>query len=307
MQAKLQKLILFFKPLSDQYNKAATSRYGKLIRMSSYHVYLLLFLPTWCAIWMADLSNNVVHKLFLCLLFALGAFLTRSAGCIINDIADIKFDAKVERTKNRPLITGEVKVQEAIILACIMLLLGLIILLILPNRVLYIAMIALVMIVFYPLSKRFTNLPQAVLGFTFNLGIIMAWLTVSTSGFFQLAILYIGFIFLTCAYDTIYACQDIEYDREAGIKSLPLLMQTRGINIKDAVWRMYRIAFTLIGLAGLSMNMGSSFYLSLVIMIYIIFNSLESCDIYMASSCNDHFKKISLVLIILFLGVCFGK
>ena len=307
MQEKLNKLILLFKPLSDKYEKVATSRYGKLIRMSSYHVYPLLFLPTWCAMWMADLGNSIMQKLLLSLLFAIGAFLTRSAGCIINDIADIKFDGKVDRTKNRPLITGEVKVSEAIILACVMLLLGVILLLLLPNRVLYIAIIALFMIILYPLSKRFTNVPQLILGFTFNLGVIMAWLTVSTSGIIQLTVLYIGFALLTFAYDTVYACQDIEYDREAGIKSFPLFIQSRGIDIQEIVWRIYKASFTLIGIAGLGMNMGNSFYIALVTIIYITSNSLDSCDVYIPSSCNDHFKKISLILVILFLGILFGK
>lgn len=307
MKAKLKKLILFFKPLSDKYEKVATSRYGKLIRMSSYNVYPLLFLPTWCAIWIADLGDDVMPRLLLSLVFALGAFLIRSAGCIINDIADIKFDAKIDRTKNRSLVTGEVQVSEAITLACIMLFLGLIILLILPNRVLYIAIIALIMIIIYPLSKRFTNVPQLILGFTFNLGVLMAWLTVSTSSFFQLTMLYIGFVFLTFGYDTIYACQDIEFDREAGVKSFPLFIESQGKDIKKAVWHLYKLAFTSLGIAGLGMGIGSSFYLSLGLITYITSNSLDNCDIYIPSSCNEHFKKITLILIILFLGIVFGR
>ena len=307
MKAKLKKFISLFSPLGDNYQKAANSRYGKLIRMSSYHVYPLLFLPTWCAIWMADLRDDTIPRLLLTLLFAIGAFLTRSAGCIINDIADIKFDAKVDRTRNRPLVTGEVKISEAIILASIMLGLGLILLLTLPSKVLYIAIIALVMMLIYPLSKRFTNIPQLILGLTFNLGVPIAWLTVSTTSFFQLVMLYISFVLLTFAYDTIYACQDMECDREAGVKSFPLFIESKGRDIKQAVWHIYKLSFTTLGITGLGMSMGSSFYLSLAVMIYIINNSLDSCNIHIPNSCANHFQKISLVLAILFLGIMFGR
>jgi 4-hydroxybenzoate polyprenyltransferase len=307
MKEKLKQFISLFKPIGEKYQQAAHSRYGKLIRMSSYHVYPMLFLPTWCAIWIADLQDNIMPRLFLCLLFAIGAFLTRSAGCIINDIADIKFDAKVDRTKNRPLVTGEVGISEAIVLAAIMLGLGLIILILLPSRVLYIAVIAFLMMLIYPLSKRFTNIPQLVLGLTFNLGVLVAWLTVSTSSFFQLAMLYIGFVFLTFGYDTIYACQDIEYDKEAGIKSFPLFIQSQGKDINNVVWHIYKLAFVALGIAGLGMSMGSSFYLSLAVIMYITSNSLDSCNVNLPSSCAEHFKTITLVLIILFCGVAFAR
>lgn len=308
MKDKLNKILLLAEPLYDRYKSIADSRYGRLIRMSSYHVYFLLFLPTWCAIWMVDEGQDWLHRSLLSLIFALGAFLTRSAGCIINDIADIKFDRQVERTNGRPLVTGEVKISEAVTLAVIMSGLALVILMFLPSRVLYVGIVAAIMTVIYPLSKRFTNCPQLILGFTFNLGVVMAWLTLSDSHLFQLAMLYIGFSMLTFAYDTIYACQDIEYDKEAGVKSFPLFIQSQGRHsIKDVVWHLYKLSFTGIGIAGLGMGMGSSFYLSLGGAIYILSNSLDICNIEDPQSCSDHFKKISLVLIIIFLGIAFGR
>jgi 4-hydroxybenzoate polyprenyl transferase len=256
---------------------------------------------------MVDDGQDFYYKLLLSLLFALGAFLTRSAGCIVNDIADIKFDRQVMRTASRPLVTGEVKISEAIILAIIMSALSLIILMLLPSRVIYVAVIAAIMAVIYPFTKRFTNCPQLFLGFTFNLGVIMAWLTISDSHLFQLAMLYIGFSTLTFGYDTIYACQDIEYDKEAGIKSFPLFIQSRDRSIIDAVSSIYRSSFTAFGIAGLGMGMGSSFYLALGTAIYVTFNSLDLCKIEDPQSCLDHFKKITVTLIIMFLGIAFGK
>ena len=303
MKDKLKNLFL---PLASRYKNAASSPYGRLIRMGSYHIYFLLFLPTWSAIWMANTNENLTQKFLLSLLFAIGAFLTRSAGCIINDIADIKFDKKVERTKDRPLVTGEVKISQAISLTILMLLLAGIILITLPSRVFYIAIIAIIMMVIYPLSKRFTNLPQLVLGFTFNLGVLIAWLTVSDSQFFQLSMLYIGFSMLTFAYDTIYGCQDIAYDEEAGVKSFPLFIKSQGKDIKEVVWHIYKLSFTAIGIAGLGMSMSSSFYLALAAIVYITYNSLNECNVSDPTSCNNHFKKISLVLLILFLGIAFS-
>lgn len=306
MQDKLRKL-LFLKPLAESYRKAADSQYGRLIRMGSYHIYLLLFLPTWCAIWMADQNNDLLHRSLLSLIFAIGAFLTRSAGCIINDIFDKKFDGKVARTKLRPLVTGNVKLSEGIVLTSVMLCLSAIILSILPGRVFYIGIIALIMMIIYPLSKRFTNLPQLVLGFTFNLGVLIGWLTVSDSQFFQLAMLYMAFSLLTFGYDTIYACQDIEDDEAAGVKSFPLFIRSQGREIKDVVWHIYKLSLTCFGIAGLGIGLGSSFYLSLAAIIYILSNSLDSCNIEDNDSCYEHFKKITLVLLLLFLGIVFGR
>ena len=307
MEDKLGKLLLILKPLTNSYQKAADSTYGRLIRMSSYHVYLLLFLPTWCAIWMADQNDDLLQRSLLCLVFAIGAFLTRSAGCIINDIFDKQFDGKVERTKSRPLVTCNVKPSEAIVLASVMLGLSAIILLVLPDRVFYVGIIAFIMMIIYPLSKRFTNLPQLVLGFTFNLGILMAWLTVSDSQFFQLAMLYMAFSLLTFGYDTIYACQDIEDDEAAGVKSFPLFIKSQGREIKDVVWHIYKLSFTCLGIAGLGIGLGSSFYLSLAGSLYIISNSLDGANIEDANSCYEHFKKVALVLSLLFFGIVFGK
>ncbi len=307
MEDKLGKLLLILKPLTNSYQKAADSTYGRLIRMSSYHVYLLLFLPTWCAIWMADKNDDLLQRFLLCLVFAIGTFLTRSAGCIINDIFDKQFDGKVERTKSRPLVTGNVKPSEAMVIASVMLGLSAIILLVLPSRVFYVGIIAVIMMIIYPLSKRFTNLPQLVLGFTFNLGILMAWLTVSDSQFFQLSMLYIAFSLLTFGYDTIYACQDIEDDEAAGVKSFPLFIKSGGREIKDVVWHIYKLSFTCFGIAGLGTGLGSSFYLSLAGSLYIISNSLDNSNIEDANSCYEHFKKVTLVLSLLFLGIVFSR
>lgn len=296
-----------FSPLGKKYNNCASSKYGRLIRMNSYFIYALLFLPTWCAIWIADHSNDILNRILLCILFAIGSFLTRSIGCIINDIADIKFDRQVERTKSRPLASGEVTVSQAISLVLIMSLLALIILLSLPQRVLYIGGIAAIMMILYPFSKRYFNVPQLVLGFTFNLGVLIGWLSVTDTYFFSMIVLYVGFSMFTVAYDTIYACQDLQDDEVAGVKSFPLFLQSQGRNIKSVVWNLYKFSMSCIAIVGLSMGLNSSFFLALAIGIYLIYNYLDICDISKPDSCAENFRKSLVFLFILFLGTVFGK
>lgn len=292
-------------PLKKQYDKYSNSRYGRLLRMKSYWVYPMLFLPTWCALWMA--SSSTINNISLALLFAIGSFLMRSVGCIINDIVDRKIDQQVIRTQNRPIASGEVSVFEGIKLIMILLILGVIILLSLPNRVLFIGGFAIIMITLYPFSKRFTHVPQLILGLTFNLGVLIAWLSVSYEHIFQMIMLYIGFAVFTFAYDTIYACQDLQDDLAAGIQSFPVLLTKKGENIQNAVWQLYKVSGMCIAIAGLGMNMNFSFFLALAIALYLLYNQLERCDINDANSCAKHFAASNIYLFILFLGTVFGN
>ncbi len=304
-----KKLTILFEKtewLQKKYKKTASSRYGRLIRMDSYHVYPMLFLPPLWAIWMAGASGEIGSKITLSLIFILGAFITRSIGCIINDIADIKFDKQVERTKLRPLISGEVSIAEAIGLAGTMTVMAVIILLSLPERVIYVGIAAAIMIVIYPFSKRFTNVPQVVLGFTFNLGVLIAWLTVTNSYYFQMLVLYITSAILTIAYDTVYACQDMQDDEATGIKSFPIFIKSQGREIKPVIWHLYKVSMICLGIAGLGMGMGLGFYLALGAGGYILYNNLEDCNLNIPSSCAQTFKKVNSFLFIIFLGIVFN-
>ena len=162
------------------------------------------------------------------------------------------------------------------------------------------------MTMLYPFAKRFTHLPQIVLGLTFNIGVLMAWLTVNHQNYFQLILLYIGFAIFTFGYDTIYACQDLEDDLKAGVKSFATLLKVKGQDINAAVWKIYRISMSFIAISGLSMNLNSVFFFSLAAALYVLYNSLESCDISDPKSCAEHFKKSTIFLFILFLGTVFG-
>lgn len=275
--------------------------------MDSYYVYPILFLPTWCAICIADKTDETFSRILLCLLFAIGAFLIRSVGCIINDLADVKFDRQVTRTRTRPIASGEVKVSEAIKIALVMSVMSLIILLSLPKHVFYVGVFGAVLVAIYPFAKRFTYLAQLILGFTFNIGVLIGWLVVNNNHYLQLAMLYLGFVFLTFAYDTIYACQDLEDDIEAGVKSFPVLLKIRDRDIKTTVWNIYKLSMTCIGIAGLGMNLCSPFFFGLAGAAYMLYNGLETCEIEHRKSCAEHFKKTNIFLFILFLGTVFGR
>lgn len=173
----------------------------------------LLLLPGW---WSIAAANGPIHLYFL---FALGAIIMRGAGCVINDMWDRDFDKAVERTRNRPLASGAISMKQAIVFLGGLLLGGLLILVQLPPIAIGLGALSLVPVVLYPLAKRVTWYPQAVLGLTFNFGALMGWAAVTNSLSLPPLLLYIAGFFWTLGYDTIYAHQDTADDGLIGIKS----------------------------------------------------------------------------------------
>ena len=158
--------------------------------------------------------------MFILSKFALGAIIMRSAGCIINDIFDKDFDKKVERTKTRPIASGEISVKNAIGFLTINLLGGLGVLLTFNMNTIVLGLCAMPLVIVYPLMKRFTNLPQVVLGLTFNWGALVGWVSVCDSfSWPHMLPLYGAGVCWTLVYDTIYAYQDKSDDLLIGVKS----------------------------------------------------------------------------------------
>ena len=156
-------------------------------------------------------------------LFAVGAISMRAAGCVINDLWDRDLDKKVERTKSRPLASGEVSAKEAILLLAGLLTISLIILLQMNWSTIFLGVVSIPLIIAYPYMKRLTWWPQAFLGITFNFGILMGWTAVTGTISIPCLLLYAAGICWTIGYDTIYAQQDKEDDALAGMKSTALL------------------------------------------------------------------------------------
>lgn len=181
----------------------------------------LLLLPSLWAIALASggVSGITPHTAYYVGLFVLGAIIMRGAGCVINDLWDRDLDKLVERTKSRPLANGTISVRQGIAFFGLLLGLGLLILIQFNMVTIILGCATLPLIITYPLMKRITWWPQAFLGLTFNFGALMGWSAITGEIGMTGALLYIGGIFWTIGYDTVYAHQDKEDDAMAGIKS----------------------------------------------------------------------------------------
>ena len=176
----------------------------------------LLFFP---AAWAVTLAAPGAQLFSLLGIMLVGAVVTRSAGCILNDLADRRLDAAVARTRERPLASGRVSVAAAVALLVLLLTLALWLALQLPPRVFWLSLVALPMIAAYPWMKRLTWWPQLFLGLTFNLGVLFGWLATGRDLNVTAFALYAAGMCWTLGYDTIYAVQDMDDDARVGIKS----------------------------------------------------------------------------------------
>jgi len=188
----------------------------RLMRLDKPIGILLLWYPTAWGLWLA---NQGMPSITLIVLFFLGTVVMRSAGCVINDIADRNIDKHVHRTKLRPLTAGELALEDAFFLLISLLVCALIILLCLPPACFFLALIAVFITGVYPFCKRFLNAPQVVLGFAFSMGIPMAYAASGTMlNETTLLLLLINFFWII-AYDTMYAIVDKKDDLKIGVKS----------------------------------------------------------------------------------------
>jgi 4-hydroxybenzoate polyprenyltransferase len=190
--------------------------YARLIRLDKPIGTLLLLWPTYWALW---LSSQGMPPLDLLIIFTLGTFLMRSAGCAMNDYADRNFDRHVERTKNRPITSGQISGKEAVLIAAILALLSF--WLIQPLNLLtkQLSVFAIIVAVVYPFTKRFFAMPQAVLGIAFGFGIPMAYAASQNQVPIEAWILFMGNFFWTIAYDTAYAMVDRDDDLRLGLRT----------------------------------------------------------------------------------------
>ena len=207
----------------------------------------LLLMPCW---WSAALSAGIAHDIkplpLTIALFLVGAFMMRGAGCTWNDITDRDLDAKVERTRSRPIPAGQVSVTQAFVFLVAQALVGLAVLLQFNRFAVAVGIASLVIVAVYPFMKRITWWPQVVLGLAFSWGALMGFAV--TFGRLDLTafVLYAGSIAWVIGYDTIYAHQDADDDALIGIKSTALLF---GANTRPALMLFYGLAVVLIGVA----------------------------------------------------------
>jgi 4-hydroxybenzoate polyprenyltransferase len=221
-------------------------------------IYLLLW-PTITALWIA---SEGFPSLSLFLIFMLGTAVMRSAGCCVNDFADHKIDGKVLRTEQRPLPTGSLSRRDAFMCFAVLSAVGFLLVLLTNRETVLLSFGAIALIAIYPFMKRYTNLPQLVLGVAFSWGILMAF-TAETNEIPQAAyLLFVANALWTIAYDTQYAMVDREFDIKIGVKSTAILFGDADRLIIGMLQAMFIIALWL---AARQFQMGLVFYLSLLV------------------------------------------
>lgn len=232
--------------------------YEKLMRLDKPIGSLLLLWPT---LWALLFAANGQPPWLLVWIFALGTLLMRSAGCVMNDVADRNYDGHVERTKDRPLATGAVSVKEALLLAGgLVVLAGLLILPISSTLIWGLAVLAVFLAASYPLTKRFLAIPQAYLGIAFGFGIPMAYAAVQNALPVICWLLLAANVCWAVAYDTEYAMVDREDDLKIGIRTSAI---TFGRCDVAAVMLCYAATLILLAAVGAHYQRGAWFYLGL--------------------------------------------
>ncbi|MDD9331373.1 MAG: 4-hydroxybenzoate octaprenyltransferase [Wolbachia sp.] len=277
--------------------------YFSLMRLHSLTGFWLVLFPSLSGVLLASTSLSY-QTFFYLILFTVGAFLMRPAGCIINDIFDRKIDAHVERTKHRPLASSTLNVKQALILLFLLLFVALVILLITNKTTLILGMISMCMVVIYPLLKRYVWWPQLFLGFTFNMGSLMGSAVIKNQISIESLLFYIGCIFWTLSYDTIYAHQDKKDDEKIGMKSTALYF---GDRTKSWLKRFYLITFMMWLYAGILSSLNNVFYIALLAVGFTFYHQYKNFNPNDSAKCMFIFKNNSYVGLLLFFGILLDR
>ena len=261
----------------------------------------LLFFP---CLWGVAAASPGLPDVSLLLLFGLGAIVMRSAGCTFNDIVDKDFDAKVERTRNRPLPSGAVSVAGASRFLIFLLLAGLGVLLCFNRFTVLLGLVSLLLVLLYPFAKRFTHWPQAVLGLTFNWGALLGWTAVRGEIDLAALALYAGAVFWTLAYDTIYAHQDKADDLLINIKSTAIRL---GRRTKPFLFASYGAALCLFAISGMLASLSWFFYVGLSLLAAQFIWQIVYLKIDQPADCLAKFKSNQWAGLILALAILGAK
>jgi 4-hydroxybenzoate polyprenyltransferase len=208
-------------------------------------IYLLLW-PSLLGLLLGGLeAGSVNFKNYLIVI--IGSILVRSCGCVINDISDYKFDKLVKRTAARPLATGALNIKEALVFFFILGLMSLCLLLFTNSLTIKIALFFALLIMFYPMTKRFIKAPQFILGITFGSGTLISYSLESNAFSPSILVLYFGVIAWVISFDTFYALEDIDDDKKIGIYSTPILWGRNTIFIARILQYLFYISLAIIG------------------------------------------------------------
>jgi 4-hydroxybenzoate polyprenyltransferase len=285
----------------DRFAPIWTRPYLRLARLDRPIGSWLLLLPCWWSAALAAVAARAgLPNLAHVALFFVGAFAMRGAGCTWNDIVDRDLDARVERTRSRPIPSGQVSVGQAAIFLVVQALVGLLVLLQFNAFTIAAGIASLAIVCVYPFMKRFTYWPQIVLGLAFSWGALMGWAAAFGRLDAPALLLYAGAICWVIGYDTIYAHQDREDDALIGVKSTALLF---GERTKPMLSVFYGLAVILIGAAGLAAGSGIVFGVGLLAFAGHLAWQVRRLDINDPDLCLMLFKSDRDAGLILFAGL----
>ena len=278
----------------------------ELTRLKKPIGYMLLFWPcAWGLTLVYDFSQNLNNYFFYLILFFLGSLLMRSAGCIVNDILDRKFDNQVSRTKDRPIASEKISVSTGLIYTILLCGLAFLVLINFNYFTILIALASMPLAFTYPLMKRYTYWPQLFLGITFNYGLILGWTSISESINIIPIIFYLGAIFWTLGYDTIYGYQDIKDDEIIGLKSTSIKFKGTA---KYFLIICYSILLFLFIMGGYLMDFNFFYFLFLIIPAAQLFLfQIRSFDSNNPSTCLKIFKSNNYIGLMIFINILIGK
>ena len=278
----------------------------ELTRLKRPIGFMLLFWPClWGLTLVYDFNSNLFNYFFYSALFLSGSILMRSAGCIVNDIADKNFDQKVERTKNRPIASGKVSVKLASTYALILCGIAFLVLINFNKLTILMALISMPLAFTYPLMKRITYWPQLFLGITFNYGLVLAWISISGEISIIPIIFYLGAIFWTLGYDTIYGFQDIKDDEIIGVKSTSIKFKNDPKKFLFISYCMFIISIFLIGIL---MNFKIYYFLFMIVpILHLLVFQISKLNTNLSLDCLIKFKSNNILGLIIFTNILVGK
>jgi 4-hydroxybenzoate polyprenyl transferase len=278
----------------------------ELTRLKRPIGFMLLFWPClWGLTLVYDFQSSLFNYFFYSILFLSGSILMRSAGCIVNDIADKNFDKKVKRTKKRPIASGKVSVKLASAYTIILCGIAFLVLINFNKLTILMALISMPLAFTYPLMKRITYWPQLFLGITFNYGLVLAWISIANEISIIPIIFYLGAIFWTLGYDTIYGFQDIKDDEIIGVKSTSIKFKNDPKKFLFISYCIFIISLLLIGIL-MSFNFFYFIFMILPILHLLIFQ-IKKLNTNLPYDCLNRFKSNNFLGLIIFINILIGK
>ena len=274
--------------------------YWRLMRADKpIGTYLLLWPTVWGLLWAA----NGLPPWHITVIFILGVFLMRSAGCIINDYADRKIDGGVERTQARPIVSGEVQPKEALQLFSLLVMLAFGLVLFLNTYTIVLSVGALFLASLYPFMKRYTHLPQVALGAAFSWSIPMAFMAITDELPLWLWLIYMANLTWTVAYDTAYAMVDREDDMRIGVKSTAILFGRLDITV---IALLNTLTLMLLTYVGWITHLHFSFYIGLMFAALMFIHQFRLIKTRQRDACFNAFLHNHWVGLVIAIGLLLG-